>query len=110
MIEAILYRKKLVNTPKAMCGTLKIYNSILSNRCKKYDIHIINGGWSKYERDKYILDLCVTYPLLDEYYGLKSNKGYGTKKHLEGIKEYGISQWHRKSYGICKESKINIIR
>ena len=58
---------------------------------------------AKYERDKYILELCEEYPILDEYYSLKSNKGYGTKKHLDGINTYGITKWHRKSYGICKE-------
>lgn len=65
---------------------------------------------AKYERDKYILELCNQYPLLDEYYGLKSNKGYGTKKHLNGIKMYGITKWHRRSYGICKsfDTIINI--
>lgn len=61
---------------------------------------------AKYERDKYILELCEKHPILDEYYGLKSNKGYGTKKHLDGIKEHGITRWHRKSYGICKEAII----
>ena len=61
---------------------------------------------AKYERDKYILELCERYPLLDEYYGLKTNKGYGTKKHMDGIKEHGITEWHRKSYGICKEMKL----
>ena len=61
---------------------------------------------AKYERDKYILELCEKYPLLDEYYGLKTNKGYGTKKHMDGIKEHGITEWHRKSYGICKEMKL----
>lgn len=65
---------------------------------------------AKYERDKYILELCNQYPLLDEYYGLKSNKGYGTKKHLDGIKQHGITKWHRRSYGICKsfDTIINI--
>ena len=61
---------------------------------------------AKYERDKYILELCDNYPLLDEYYGLKSNKGYGTKIHLDGIKKYGITKWHRKSYGACKDSDL----
>jgi len=62
---------------------------------------------AKVGRDKYIQDLCDKYPLLDEYYGIRSNKGYGAKKHMEGIKTYGISTWHRKSFGICKISKIN---
>ena len=51
--------------------------------------------------------MCEKYPLLDEYYDLRSNKGYGSKKHMEGIKKYGISPWHRKSFGICSTSKIN---
>ena len=62
---------------------------------------------AKVARDKYINEMCDKYPLLDEYYDLRNNKGYGTKKHMEGIKHYGISQWHRKSFGICKNSKIN---
>ena len=36
-------------------------------------------------------------------YGLLKNKGYGTKEHLEAIKKYGITRWHRKTFGICKQ-------
>ena len=61
---------------------------------------------AKYERDLYIHELCDKYPILDEYYGLKANKGYGTKKHIEGINVYGITKWHRTSYGICKNSTV----
>ena len=25
------------------------------------------------------------------------------RQHIEGIKKYGISEWHRKTYGICKD-------
>ena len=57
---------------------------------------------AKYERDQYILKLCEENPTLSEYYGIDTNKGYGTKKHLDGIVKYGITKWHRKSYGICK--------
>lgn len=35
-------------------------------------------------------------------YDLLNNSGYGTKKHLEAIKKYGITKDHRKSYGPCK--------
>jgi ribonuclease HII len=75
----------------------------------------IEGGDNKYcaiaaasilaktERDKYIEELCDEHPELKEKYGLEKNKGYGTKQHLDGIKEHGISKWHRKTYGICKE-------
>ena len=59
---------------------------------------------AKVERDNYIQDLCKEYPKLDEYYDLSKNKGYGTAKHMDGIKKYGITKWHRKSFGLCKES------
>jgi ribonuclease HII len=58
---------------------------------------------AKTERDKYIGELCEENPELKEKYGLDKNKGYGTSQHLEGIKNNGISKWHRKSYGICKD-------
>jgi len=63
---------------------------------------------AKVERDKYIKDLCGCYSKLDEYYNLEKNKGYGTAKHMEGIKKYGISSWHRKTYGCCKEAITNL--
>jgi ribonuclease HII len=59
---------------------------------------------AKVERDDYVDKMCVMYPYLDECYGLVKNKGYGTKIHMEGIKKYGISKWHRKTFGICKTS------
>ena len=58
---------------------------------------------AKVERDKYIEELCLENPELVEHYGIDSNKGYGSKKHLDGIKEHGITKWHRKTFGICKE-------
>jgi ribonuclease HII len=65
---------------------------------------------AKVERDKYIEELCLENPELVEHYGIDSNKGYGSKKHLDGIKEHGITKWHRKTFGeLCKNSKINTI-
>jgi ribonuclease HII len=57
---------------------------------------------AKVERDKYIDELCEQNPTLSEYYGIDSNKGYGAKKHMDGIKEHGITIWHRRTFGICK--------
>jgi len=57
---------------------------------------------AKVARDNYVLELCKENPLLVEQYGLNKNMGYGTKQHLDGIKKYGITQWHRKTYGCCK--------
>jgi ribonuclease HII len=78
---------------------------------------MIEGGDNKYtsiaaasilaktERDKYIEELCKENPELVERYDINSNKGYGSKKHMDGIKQYGITKWHRKTFGICKEYK-----
>jgi ribonuclease HII len=57
---------------------------------------------AKVARDDYIEKLCDQHPVLDEMYSLRGNKGYGAKKHIDGIREHGITQWHRRSYGICK--------
>ena len=57
---------------------------------------------AKVSRDQYILDLCEEHPELITNYGLDGNKGYGAKVHLDGIKQHGITQWHRKTFGICK--------
>lgn len=58
---------------------------------------------AKVTRDEYIIQMCKENPELHTKYDLESNKGYGTKKHMDGIKLHGISQWHRKSFGLCKE-------
>jgi len=64
---------------------------------------------AKVERDQYIEDLCDTYPKLEEYYGLRKNKGYGTKQHMSGIDIYGITSYHRLSYKPCKnKTKIDL--
>ena len=90
-----------------------------ANVIKQLNNVLVEGGDNKYcsiaaasilakvERDNYIRAMCVEFPKLDTYYGLLSNKGYGTIKHMEGIKKYGISKWHRTTYGCCKESTIN---
>ena len=76
---------------------------------------LVEGGDNKYtsiaaasilakvERDNYIDELCSQNPELIDRYGIDSNKGYGSKKHMDGIKQYGITKWHRKTFGICKE-------
>tara|TARA_B110000008_G_C16872241_1_gene525261 strand:+ start:19 stop:732 length:714 start_codon:yes stop_codon:yes gene_type:complete len=91
-----------------------------SNIIQQINHVLIEGGDNKYcciaaasilakvERDKYIKELCNCYKKLDQYYNLEKNKGYGTVKHLDGIKKFGISPWHRKTYGCCKEAKLNI--
>ena len=57
---------------------------------------------AKTYRDEWIDKLVDENPELEKY-DLRNNKGYGTKRHLDAIKEYGVTKWHRKSFGICKE-------
>ena len=57
---------------------------------------------AKVTRDEYIDAMCVNHPELDERYGIKKNKGYGTKIHMEGIHKFGITDFHRKTFGICR--------
>jgi ribonuclease HII len=64
---------------------------------------------AKVARDDYIAECCRLHPALDEKYGLAKNKGYGTKTHLDGIRTHGISQWHRRSFGICQHSPVVIV-
>ena len=57
---------------------------------------------AKVEHDWYIEELCKKKPELHEKYDLLNNMGYGTKYHRDNIKKYGISEYHRRSFGICK--------
>jgi len=57
---------------------------------------------AKVERDRYIEQLCEENPELAEHYGIDSNKGYGAKRHIDGIKQHGITIWHRRSFAPCK--------
>jgi ribonuclease HII len=89
---------------------------VVNNNIFEQVPHIcIEGGDNKYSsiaaasilakvaRDEYIDELCSNNPYLKERYDLHNNKGYGTKKHMDGIRQHGISEWHRKSFGICKD-------
>ena len=57
---------------------------------------------AKVARDKYIEKMCDTYDNLEMFYNLRQNKGYGTSAHVQGIEKHGITEWHRKTFGICK--------
>lgn len=62
---------------------------------------------AKLARDDYIDELCREYPPLAELYGLNKNYGYGTKQHMDAIRQYGITKWHRRSFGLCRTAPLN---
>jgi ribonuclease HII len=95
-------------------NTFTIYNQSkqkldsLTHTCleggdNKYSAIAAASILAKVARDSYIEELCSLNPDLIEKYKIDSNKGYGAKAHLDGIKEYGITEWHRKTFGICKK-------
>ena len=59
---------------------------------------------AKTYRDDYMDKLAEQYPM----YGWKKNKGYPTKEHREGIKNYGISPFHRKSYNLLGSQELSL--
>jgi len=49
---------------------------------------------AKVARDRWCLEIDAEYPL----YGFAAHKGYGTAQHLEALKQYGATPWHRRSF------------
>lgn len=62
---------------------------------------------AKVYRDKLMEEYSKTYP----NYDFENNVGYGTKKHIEAIKNYGITPIHRLSFlgKIIGEDKCKVI-
>lgn len=56
---------------------------------------------AKTYRDEYIERLCDDDPSLDEKYGWRSNKCYGTRQHMKGLEKYGVTNHHRMSFEPC---------
>ena len=49
---------------------------------------------AKVARDRYMREQDALYPM----YGFAQNKGYGTKQHMDAIKEFGPCPLHRRSF------------
>jgi ribonuclease HII len=63
---------------------------------------------AKHAHDTWIKELVESHPELEEY-DIQHNQGYLTAKHLAKIREKiaekrPLTQWHRLSFGICRES------
>lgn len=54
---------------------------------------------AKVTRDRIMDKIANEFPM----YGFGKHMGYGTKEHLEAIKKYGITPYHRQSFGPVKE-------
>lgn len=89
------------------------------NRFKKYEdiphLCIVKGDGkymsiaaasvlAKTHRDEYMVKMGLQYPV----YNWKQNKGYPTREHREKIKQFGITDLHRKSFNLADpQLKLN---
>lgn len=69
------------------------YKSIIKGDAKEYSIAAASII-AKVTRDRIMRQWDEVFP----EYGFKGHKGYGTKKHIEAIKEYGPCMLHRKTF------------
>ncbi|MEM9469743.1 MAG: ribonuclease HII [Pseudomonadota bacterium] len=67
----------------------------------KGDSHSLSIGASsilaKVTRDRLMAKFALEYP----YYSWEKNSGYGTKAHMEGLQEHGLTPHHRLSFAPC---------
>ena len=53
---------------------------------------------AKVSRDNFVKEWSLKNPEIANKYDLIKSKGYGTKKHRDGLKEYGTHDFHRKLF------------
>ena len=71
------------------------------------------GILAKVSRDRWVQEMVVANPEWDAHYGLSTNMGYGTAKHMTGLTAHGATAEHRRSFapvravtgGVKKRSK-----
>ena len=103
-------------------ATFKAMNSALTDLNEKYELVLVDGNKkikeyngeqeavvkgdgkslviaaasivAKVTRDRLMMEMAKNYPL----YMFEKHKGYGTKLHIEKIREHGIIEEHRRSF------------
>lgn len=105
MIIAINEVKKQINLEHVLVDAMPLDIDIPTTSIIKGDEKSISiaaaSVIAKVTRDRDLYELDKKYPMYD----LANNKGYGTKKHIEALKEYGITPYHRISYSPVRENK-----
>tara|TARA_B100000427_G_scaffold243863_1_gene206835 strand:+ start:114 stop:743 length:630 start_codon:yes stop_codon:yes gene_type:complete len=74
-----------------------IPNICIPNGDNKYMNIAAASILAKEYRDEYIIKLCKDNKILYNY-DILNNKGYGTKYHMESLKDLGPTKWHRKTF------------
>ena len=103
MIRAITKVRKCVDVKHVLSDAMPMELDIPVTPIIKGDAKSITiaaaSVIAKVTRDQMMYELDEKYPM----YGFKNHKGYPTKKHLEALKEYGLIEGYRKTYGPVKE-------
>ncbi len=117
---SLLAMKRAIKKLKKKPGLIIIDGNIVP-KIKNYNLkHIIKADEkipsvsaasiiAKVSRDKFIKNLSRKF----KNYGWDTNFGYGTKKHLNALKKYGITKHHRKTFSpiLCFKnvSRVKVI-
>ncbi|MBO5526160.1 MAG: ribonuclease HII [Clostridia bacterium] len=67
--------------------------SIVKGDAKSYSVGCASI-LAKVYRDNLMKEMAKAYP----YYGFEKNAGYGTALHIQGIREHGLCEIHRKTF------------
>lgn len=98
MKEAIDNCNKIIKLEHVLIDAMKLDIEIPTTSIIKGDQKSITisaaSVIAKVTRDRMMDELDKIYPM----YGFSKNAGYGTKQHIEAIKEYGIIDEHRKTF------------
>ena len=57
---------------------------------------------AKVSRDHYMQELARQYP----HYGFERHAGYGTRQHMQAIRQYGITPHHRRSFAPVAQMEL----
>ncbi|MBO5038032.1 MAG: ribonuclease HII [Alphaproteobacteria bacterium] len=72
--------------------------AVIKGDAKSYSISAASI-LAKVYRDRLMEKMALVYP----EYGFEKNAGYGTKAHIEGLKKFGVTPEHRRTYAPIKE-------
>ncbi len=89
----VIYQTVLVDGDKTIPQLDCIQHAIVKGDNKSASIAAASIV-AKVTRDRMMKEYALTYPMYD----WESNKGYGSTKHYEGIRHYGITSLHRKTF------------
>ena len=85
--------------------------TVIEHECiEKGDAHFTSIAaasiLAKVYHDRHIKKICTEFPQYSELYQWEKNMCYGTAVHMNAIRENGITEFHRKTCGICARSKM----